>query len=162
MSIRRTKTRSHVVLIWGDLFGQGGWHIKKKITHWQGICSYATSALLNFHQARVITMLGSEGLAGSLGKSFKMSRNVQAPIVLKWNRGLLDYLLQGTLAVDQWKTVHCKHPVLSTIQSTTENFVHFRIEERIKKALWVHLMAQAMFFLLSMCFHSQSTRNLIF
>lgn len=60
--------------------------------------SPSTAALLNFHQARVITMLGSEGLAGSLGKSFKMSRNVQASIVLKWNRGLLDYLLQGTLA----------------------------------------------------------------
>lgn len=46
-------------------------------------------------------MLGSEGLEGSLDKSFKMSRNVQAPMVLKWNRGLLDYPLQGTLAADQ-------------------------------------------------------------
>ena len=46
-------------------------------------------------------MLGSEGLEGSLGKSFKMSRNVQAPIVLKWNRVLLDYLWQGTAVKDQ-------------------------------------------------------------
>lgn len=45
-------------------------------------------------------MRGSEGLEGSLDKSFKMSRNVQAHIVLKWNRGLLDYLLQERLAAD--------------------------------------------------------------
>ena len=49
----------------------------------------------------MITVLGSEGLAGSLDKSFKMSRKVRAPIGLKWNRGLLDYLLQGALAVGQ-------------------------------------------------------------
>lgn len=72
-----------------------------------------------------MTILGSAGLEGSLSKSFKMSRNVSAGIVLKCSRELLDYLCtESCLQIS--KRSLCEGLLLFTNQSTTEHFVHFK------------------------------------
>lgn len=135
---------------------------KKRKSHTGRTClcprSPSTADLLNFHQARVITMLGSEGLAGSLGKSFKMSRNVQASIVLKWNRGLLDYLLQGTLA---WSVKDLALWVSPSFYRPKHHrtFHLFQNKRKNKRSTLSSLNGTSNVF--SFCFHSQSTRNLI-
>ena len=158
VSIRGTKIQSHVLdLGGGSIVGQCGRLIRKKTTHQQAMCkhpsSHSTSVHLNSHQARVIATLRSEGLEGSVGKSFKLPRNVQVPTVLRRNRRLLDYRLH-----ERWLWISKRPGIVSASFSlpskTFSSCLNRRMNERSTyDTRWV--------FLLSMCFHSQSSGNLI-
>lgn len=133
ISTRATKIQSHALDLGGPCWAM--WLTCKKRNHTPAgyICehprSHSTSVHLNSHQTRVITMLGSEGLEGSLGKSFKLSRNVQVPMVLKWNRRLLDYHLH-----ECWLWVSKRPGIVSASFSlpskTSSSFLHGRMNKR--------------------------------